>query len=87
MKRFQQIPVRVSNFEQLKSTLTQDDKDSFACPEKGKCRYYRSFDSIGVIQKPDTFVLLFRLEYKSWDSYSRLIEFLPKFFHSNLVFE
>ena len=38
MKRFQQIPVRVSNFEQLKSTLTQDDKDSFACPEKGKCR-------------------------------------------------
>ena len=38
MKRFQQIPVRVSNFEQLKSTLTQDDKDSFASPEKGKCR-------------------------------------------------
>ena len=31
--------------------------------------------------------LLFSLEYKSRDSYSRLIEFSPKFFYFNLVFE
>jgi len=31
--------------------------------------------------------ILFSLEYKSRDSYSRLIEFSPKFFYSNLVFE
>ena len=31
--------------------------------------------------------LLFSLEYKSRDSYSRLIEFSPKFFYSNLDFE
>ena len=31
--------------------------------------------------------LLFSLEYKSRDSYSRLIEFSPKFFYSNLLFE
>ena len=31
--------------------------------------------------------LLFSLEYKSRDSYSRLIEFSPEFFYSNLDFE
>ena len=30
--------------------------------------------------------VLFSLEYKSRDSYSRLIEFSPKFYYSNLVF-
>ena len=31
--------------------------------------------------------VLFSIEYKSRDSYSRLIEFPPNFFYSNLVFE
>ena len=31
--------------------------------------------------------ILLSLEYKSRDSYSRLIEFPPKFFYSNLDFE
>ena len=32
-------------------------------------------------------LILFRLEYKSQNFYSRLIEFSSKFFYSNLVFE